>query len=138
MSKGKIYIAGPMRRFKHFNFPAFDEAKLKMEAQDWTVISPADIDRAHGFDPKNLPEDWDWSVIPDDDILKLEHIIPRDINALLECDGIYMLKGWLWSVGAFAEWAVALWAGKTVRYEEEPCIYTAWMAIGPKLKRRVK
>ena len=132
------YIAGAMRGRVGFAFDLFDAARDKLIAEGDEVVSPADIDRAHGFDPKNLPEDWDWSVIPDADILKLEHIIPRDINALLECDGIYMLKGWLWSVGAFAEWAVALWANKLIRYEEEPCIYTAWMAIGPKLKRRTK
>ena len=132
------YIAGKMRGVERFGFDLFDAARDMLVAEGHEVISPADIDRAHGFDPNDMPEDHDWNTIPEMEILKLENIIPRDVHAVLEADGIFMLKGWLSSVGAFAEWAVALWAGKEVRYEEEPCLYTAWMAIGPKLKRRVK
>lgn len=134
----RYYCAGAMRGRKNLAFDLFDAARDKLLAEGHDVVSPADLDRAHGFDAMDLPDDWDWNTLPDIEILKLDKVIARDVLAILECDGIYMLKGWLWSVGAFAEWAVALWAGKEVRFEEEPCIYTAWMAIGPKLKRRAK
>ena len=49
-----VYVAGPMRGKKFFNFPAFDDAKEDLESQGFSVISPADLDRAVGFDPEIL------------------------------------------------------------------------------------
>ena len=42
--------------------------------------------------------------------------IKRDVEALLECDAIYMLPGWKNSKGAVAEVAVADWLGLEKRY----------------------
>ena len=127
----KYYVAGSMRKIELFNFPAFDAARDRLLAEGHDVVSPADIDRCHGFDPMTLPVDYDWSSDTDVD---MDHIIPRDLLAILECEGIYLLKGWMDSVGAFAEWAVAMWAGKTVRYEEKPCLYTAMVAMGKRIR----
>ena len=126
------YIAGSMRGLKLFNFPAFDAARDRLKAEGYEVVSPADIDRAHGFDPSELPDDYDWS---DDSNVDMDHIIPRDLNAILECDGIFMLDGWMNSVGAFAEWAVALWAGKKIRYESRPWVFSAMTMIARKIER---
>jgi hypothetical protein len=45
-----VYIAGPMRGYDKFNFPAFDAARDRFTAMKWHVISPADIDRADNKD----------------------------------------------------------------------------------------
>ena len=53
MSK-RLYIAGPMRGIPQYNFPVFDAARDKAIALGWDAVSPADLDRANGFDVKYL------------------------------------------------------------------------------------
>ena len=100
------YIAGPMHGIKWFNFPSFDEAAKVLAKQGYFPISPADIDRKNGFNPRSLPEDHDWNVVPETGPT-LAQVVDRDIKAVLECDAIYLLKGWEKSTGARAEYAVA-------------------------------
>lgn len=112
----KIYIAGPMRGKKWFNFPDFDWAKECLTRAGWEVISPADLDREIGFDVASLPPDTDWN-----DVSKLgfdlKAAIQRDVAAILNCDAIFMLHGWSESRGAKAEKAVAEWLGLMVFYQ---------------------
>ena len=113
--KQTVYIAGPMRGIKLFNFPAFDEAKENLIKMGYDVISPADIDRECGFDPINLPYDWDWNVLPNS--IDLEVCYQRDLNAVRQADAICMLDGWEKSKGAKAELACAEWLDKAVLLE---------------------
>lgn len=87
----RTYLCGPMRHRVLFNFPAFDAAATDLRAQGWHVISPADLDRAAGF----------------------------DLEALLSCEAIHLLPGWEASKGANAELAVAHWIGLKV-FDYEP------------------
>jgi hypothetical protein len=87
------YIAGPMRGIKWFNFPEFDQAVKVLKKQGYFPISPAEIDRNNGFHPEELPEDHDWNVVPVTGPT-LAQVVDRDIKAVLECDAIYLLKGW--------------------------------------------
>ena len=88
--KKRCYLAGPMRGYKYFNFPAFDDAKRCLEYRGLEVVSPADIDRAKGHtDNKGYAE--------------------RDVKEILTCDMIYLLRGWTKSVGATAEFMIARW-----------------------------
>ncbi|MCR9202680.1 MAG: DUF4406 domain-containing protein [Planctomycetaceae bacterium] len=114
-----IYIAGPMRGFKHYNFPAFDDAKEELEAKGWKVISPADLDRDRGFDPTTLPDDHDWSSVDGLKHFKLEDAITEDVTAIRASDAIFMLPGWRQSTGATAVYHLAKWAGKEI-HEAEP------------------
>ena len=41
----RVYLAGPMRGIKDYNFPAFDFAAEQLRAAGHTVFSPADNDR---------------------------------------------------------------------------------------------
>ena len=112
-----IYVAGPMIGVPHFNFPKFDLARDFLKALNYEVVSPADIDRAHGFDAMRLPGDTDWSDFSVTGLNKLE-VISRDIEALKQCQAIYMLTGWEKSVGAQAEHALAKWMGLEIFSEE--------------------
>lgn len=111
-----MYLAGPMRSVKFYNFPAFDAAAERLRAEGHTVFNPTDIDREAGFDPTTLPEDHDWDKMPE--CLNLREVIKRDIDAILECDTIMLLPGWYRSVGATAELNVAMWAGLQVLVDE--------------------
>ena len=112
-----FYIAGPMRRYKGLNFPAFDEAAERGRRMGYTIISPADLDREHGIDPEKNPEvaeQEDHLSTPD-----LHRIIRRDLEAIMALqpergDGIAVLRGWRDSVGATAEVALARWLGLKV------------------------
>lgn len=119
MTKKTIYIAGPMKGIPLFNFPAFDAARDAINSwETHEAISPADIDRANGFDPIFLPADHDWFIIPPQAGTR-EEIIMRDIEAVMAADEIYMLPGWEKSAGAKAELHVARWAGKKIRHHRD-------------------
>lgn len=100
----RVYIAGKMRGVFRYNFPAFDKQKGILSAKGWTVVSPADLDRAAGFDPDLMPADTDWSEAPAG---HLADAIDRDLRALRECDAICLLPGWETSKGANVEAAYA-------------------------------
>lgn len=86
-----------MRGYDQFNFPAFDRARDYLRASGHDVVSPADMDRELGFDETlNSLEGFD-----------LKDALRRDIDAIFECDGIFLLKGWEDSRGANAEWGLA-------------------------------
>jgi len=112
-----VYVAGPMRGIKYFNFPEFDAAKAKLEAAGFNVISPADLDREAGCNPGSFHADYDWTDLAACGFL-LSDAIDRDIEALKRCDAIYMLRGWERSKGAKAEKALAEWIGLEVLYQE--------------------
>jgi hypothetical protein len=105
MSKRAIYVAGPMTGIKDFNFPAFFDAQRMLEALGWTVHNPAakdgeaELDKeavATGNDQLAIKKGFDFRAAYEWDVLKIIH-----------GNGIYMLKGWEKSPGAFGEWAVA-------------------------------
>lgn len=104
----KIYVAGKMRGIPFYNFPAFDAKKAELEALGHRVISPADLDRAYGFDPYRGDEA--------DANFDMKGTIRRDIDALLTCDYLVLLEGWESSVGATGEIAIASWVGMPIFY----------------------
>lgn len=108
----RLYVSGPMRRFPFYNFPAFDKARDYLRKLGHSVISPADLDRAVGFDAMALPADTDWSTVPA--TFNLQSAMERDLEAVRECDGIVLLPGWQDSEGARRELAEAKCFGKAV------------------------
>ncbi len=106
----KIYIAGPMRGYKDFNFPAFDAAKKLGESLGHEVTSPADMDREHdgfeGIGKDGVSGDFIGST--------LERCVRRDCEAVINNDAIALLPGWENSTGAKAEHAIAMWLGRTI------------------------
>ena len=118
MSKGRIYIAGPMRGIKWYNFRAFHDAHVRWADAGWEVVDPARMDIDAGFNPYTLPDDTDWNVIPPD--FDFAACVTRDIAGLRTCQAIYMLDGWQGSKGARAELALAEWLGLDVVYQSDP------------------
>jgi hypothetical protein len=115
-----IYVAGPMRGIRYFNFPAFDAARDALKSLGFGVVSPADLDRGSGFDPFVIEDadNYDWR-----DLKKigfsLADALDRDVEAIKRCDAIYLLDGWQQSKGACAEKAIAEWLGLVVVYQSE-------------------
>ena len=110
-----IYVAGPMRGKPLFNFPAFDGASELLRADGWIVYSPAEADRDSGFD-----ETGHSGTEPLHELTNFDH--REAVTAVcqficMEADAVYMLKGWGHSMGARAEWALALALGLEVIYE---------------------
>ena len=114
MRRRKIYIAGPMRGIPLYNFPEFDKAAEKLFNEGWDPVNPAELDRELGYHPEEMPVSFDWNSLPEG--FPLKEIVAKDIDALTECDAIYMLAGWERSKGAKAELAVAIWLGLEVLF----------------------
>jgi hypothetical protein len=103
----RIYIAGPMRGYKHYNFPAFDAAAERLRRLGFEPVSPADADRALGFDPMALLDDHDWNTLPEG--WDIRDVAKRCCDAVIGCDGLFLLSGWYDSRGAVAEKGLADW-----------------------------
>ncbi len=126
----RVFISGPMSIKKLFNFPAFDEARDKLKAAGYDVVSPADLDREAGFDPTKWKEHgyfgcrgveckyglciaersgWTWRPKWFD----LYAAMKRDSEELRKCDGVALLDGCEESEGARQEAAAATDVGIT-------------------------
>lgn len=107
-----VYIAGPMRGYEKFNFPAFDAARDRFLQNGWNVISPADIDRHDGIkedEHKNGDaSEFDQRVFVYRDFFALFFIAHTGNGA------IAMLPGWEKSTGAVGEFFLARWLGLKV------------------------
>ena len=100
----KIFVSGPMRGIPYYGFPAFDAARAAFEAAGFDVVTPADLDRSVGFDAMDLPSDTDWNTEAGFDV---RAAIKRNIDALLDADGVVFLEGWGGSLGCNIERLIA-------------------------------
>ena len=109
-----IYIAGGMTGIYRYNIFAFNAAEKEL-AFKYNVVNPIKLDAERGFDILGLPDTYDWNKFGDG--LDLEETIRTDVDHVLKCDAIYMLRGWEYSTGAIAEHSIAMWAGKQIIYQ---------------------
>lgn len=104
----KFYLAGPMRGYPEFNFPAFHFAAAKLREEGYEIFSPAE----KGIE-KEVANDPDLQN-------KLE--FRRKVFALdaayicNEADGIALLPNWYQSLGARAEYALARAIGLEIKH----------------------
>jgi hypothetical protein len=116
MTQRTWYVAGPMRGYPDFNFPAFDAAVRIIHAAGDVAISPAEHDRrlypsmrGTGFTATGNLDD-----VPE---FQLSGAMQWDFHAIIDdADGIALLPGWEASTGARAEEIVARLSGKVVAY----------------------
>jgi len=112
-----VYVAGPMRYHKEFNFPKFVSATAQLRAKGWVVFNPAERDLETGFNPSGL-EGTDEEL--DELNFCLRSALGADTKWICEeADAIYLLPGWERSSGAIAERALAEALGLDI-IEEEP------------------
>lgn len=104
-----LYVAGPMRGFDKWNFPAFRSACAYLRDIGYRVISPHELDEAIGFteDTETLPDGF------------MHGAMRRDLEALLEVKGVVVLPGWEQSTGTRFELSVAEMLGLHV-YTYDP------------------
>jgi hypothetical protein len=114
----KIYVAGPMRGYPEFNFPAFRAAAKLLREQGYTVFSPAERDEeVHG---EEFASNFPTGSLEDatNQGFSLRRALYDDLAFITrEADAIYMLKGWEKSAGAQAEWATARALDLDIIYE---------------------
>lgn len=101
----KVYLAGPMRGYPEFNFPAFRRAAVYLRSLGHEVFSPAEQHKAD-FEKGN--------AAGDETLAAKEHgfdrraAMAKDMAYICEhADAIAVLPGWLESRGARAEHAAA-------------------------------
>lgn len=96
----RAYLAGPMRGYPEYNFPAFHAAAARLRGQGLIVWSPAENNvNQDGFDPSK------------DTAQPMVHYMKRDLPAVLDADMVTVLPGWEKSQGARLEVTVALTCG---------------------------
>lgn len=121
-----IYIAGPMRGYEDYNYPAFDRCAKMLMHQGWRVINPAELDRQSGKPPCSDALSFNPETNYDDHEFMRE-ALGRDTNAICkECTAIYMMSKWENSKGAKAEWALAKALGIDIFYEVPLPVTPRW------------
>lgn len=101
----KVYLSGPMRGIKDFNFPAFDAAAAYLRSHGHEVFNPAEKDREH--DPKG--KSWksatgDITAAEKTGMFDRRKAIRADLDYIIDhADAIALLPGWDQSKGANAE-----------------------------------
>lgn len=115
-----IYVAGPMRGYPEFNFPAFHVAAAKLRAEGYEVFSPAENDeKRHGTDFSKKFVTGDMGAAIKEQGFDLRVALGEDLAWICaKADAVYMLKGWENSKGATAERATAIALGLEVVYED--------------------
>jgi len=100
------YLAGPMRGYESYNFPAFHKATAKLRAANWSIFSPAERDEAD----EALNGEWGISA----EGRGLDYFMQFDLAAVCQTDCVIVLKDWEFSQGARLETAVAVELGHPV------------------------
>lgn len=105
----KIYLAGPMRGYPEFNFPAFHAAAKKLRDEGHFVFSPAEKDiEHHGKDISQNNPTGSLELATTTHGFSLRRALADDTQWIcLEAEGIALLPGWEGSLGAKAELALA-------------------------------
>jgi len=80
----RLYIAGPMRGIKNFNYPTFNQVAETLREKGYRVNCPAE-----NFNGDSTREFHEYMLL--------------DLQMVLESDGIVLLPGWQMSEGAKLE-----------------------------------
>lgn len=108
----KVYLAGPMRGYADFNFPAFHAATDRLRELGYEVFSPAERDVNTGFDPTGMKGHQD-ELGPAG--FNLREALGADLAYICKhADAVVVLPGWEKSNGANAEVATAFALGLPV------------------------
>jgi nucleoside 2-deoxyribosyltransferase len=96
--KKKIYISGPISGVPFEQAKAaFEDAEMRLEEKGYAPVNPID---------NGLPRNSIWE----------EHM-RADLKLMMDCDAIYMLKGFRRSRGAMVEYTIAKELGFEIIYQ---------------------
>jgi hypothetical protein len=106
----KVYVSGPIKGKPDGNRAAFLGSAVWLEGRGHEVCNPHDVRPGHeGRCRFGTPEEG------------VEHsyecFMEWDLRALLDCDAIFMMDGWVHSTGARAELDVARTIGLQVMFQ---------------------
>jgi hypothetical protein len=109
----KIYVAGPMRGYPEFNFPAFNAVAAKLRAEGHEVFNPAERDNErHGTDISKGNAAGCEEKAAQEHGFNLRVALADDLEFICRhADAIALLPGWEKSKGANAERATAVALG---------------------------
>lgn len=99
MNAKVVYLAGPMRGYQDFNYPAFNEAAAKLRAVGFMVLNPVEVN--HHSSGIRACMTVDTAMI------------------CQQAEGVVLLPGWEASSGARAEVALAECIGIPVKLVSE-------------------
>lgn len=124
----RAYLAGPMRGYDLFNFPAFDEAAKYLRSFGWNILSPAEHDREAfpDFDPSSNSLDG----------FDIRAALQWDLAQILDPDthAVIVLPGWESSVGCALEVVLAGALDKSIYAYTPDAHHTPWVQISPAWK----
>lgn len=115
----RIYLAGPMRGYPEFNFPAFNAAAAVLRHDGHEVFNPAerDVARHDGVDISKGNANGDEALAAKQHGFDLRVALAEDMDFICRhAEAIFMLPGWEKSKGATAERATAVALGLEVVY----------------------
>jgi len=107
----KLYLAGPMRGYPAFNFPAFHAAAASLREDGHEIFSPADndIDKQGGKDFSSDYKTGDEDALAAATAWTIRKALADDTAWICaHAEGIVMLPGWEASKGATAERALTI------------------------------
>lgn len=102
-----VYLAGPMRGYEDFNFPAFEAAASWLKSQGFDVFSPSARDLSDPDHPSNeewREEDATFQTAP----FTLAQYMAYDLKEVCSRDAVVCLPGWEESQGARLECMVSV------------------------------
>lgn len=109
----RVYLGGPMRNIKDFNFPAFDQATKQLRGKGYEVFSPAESEISDGFDGHG--HSGDLKKFSKNTGFNLREALKKDLTWICQhADIIVVLPGWENSPGTRAEVATATALGLPV------------------------
>ena len=104
----KIYLAGPMRGYENFNFPAFHRAAGQLRNSGHEVFSPAEKDEEQFGKEPFMGKASLQETKASNAGFALRKALLIDLDYICTCaDAICLMGGWELSKGAVAESAVA-------------------------------
>lgn len=107
-----VYLAGPMRGYPQFNFPAFFKAAKKLEKQGHKVFNPAAKDITHYGSLKKVEKEYNQNPQK-----VMRDVIKKDLLWIInKAEQIAVLPGWKKSKGVKAELALAKFLGIDIVY----------------------
>lgn len=103
----KIYLAGPMTGYEHYNFPAFHAGAVLLRNAGHLAFNPAENDLDNGFDATGLK-----GHEAADHGFDLRQALKQDLSWICDhADAVALLDGWEESKGAKCEVALGLALG---------------------------